>query len=159
MVTTKRLTITDTCTDDFPEIKESLNDKYIQANVIGIPTDLDHWLNSDGIKLTVRLKDTNELVGVMCVNIFSSTADIGGWCCKKFRNNGYAHEVYKSVADTLYKNGIHKLTANCLKGNRMAIYLLESLNFVFNTTLKEHCVIGPKYHDILLYEKIARLKA
>lgn len=159
MVTTKRLTITDTCVDDLPEIKESLNDKYIQTNVIGIPTDLEQWLNSDGIKLTIRLKDTNELVGVMCVSIFSSTADIGGWCVEKFRKQGYAHEVYKSVSDTLYQNGIHKLTANCVKGNRKAIYLLESLNFTFNTTLKEHATIGPKYQDLLLYERIARLKA
>jgi RimJ/RimL family protein N-acetyltransferase len=155
MVTTDRLTITDTCLNDLPEIEKSLDDKGIHANMVAIPDNINDWFYSDTTKLTVRLKTNNELVGVVCINIFSTTADIGGWCCEKFRNNGYAVETYKSVSKTLFENGIHKITANYVKGNRLAQKLLESLDFVYNTTLKEQAALGPKYVDIIVCEKFS----
>ena len=156
MKTTNRLVLKYTTSDDFDEIIKSLDDKYIQDNVVGLPDNLNVWI-SNGTKLTVRLKN-NEFVGVMCINEFSTTADIGGWCVEKFRGNGYAHEAYNIISEILFAGGTHKLTANCIKGNTLAISLLESLNFAYNTTLKEHAVIGIDYVDILLYERFRSLK-
>lgn len=157
MIETKRLTIQEVDIDkDLEDIKESLKDPFIQDNVYGIPPikDVEDWLvNNNAMILIARTKDTNEFIGLITVTIFSTTADIGGWCVNKNRKQNYAKEVYTSISKTLFENTIHKITATCIKDNLLARILLESLKFDHIATLKEHAILNGRFVDIMLFER------
>lgn len=166
MITTNRTHIRLMNPFELPDLRRELyEDKEIYSLMLGLPDvkDLTNWfraLRDTKSLYSVIDKRLGEMIGILILNSMYSTVDIGGWLFKDFRKIGIAKEVYDALEKYLFEDvkkmsytNVHKLTANCLSTNNMAIRTLESLHFKKICTLREHACLNGKYVDIELYEK------
>lgn len=158
MFETRRLYLKEVTIKDIHDVRESVNDPYIQTYVLGAPffTQAETWVKnstSSQTRLVARVKGTNEFVGVVVFTEFSSTVDIGGWVLSKFKRLGYAKEVYDACSFILFEAGKHKITGTCIKGNEEAEGFMYSQGFSLVVTLREHATKNGKLVDIQLFEK------
>jgi len=159
MILTQRLELTNMGIKDVALVRESLNDPMVQNQIIGIPfyTQVSAWYQSkplNALYLIARDKITQDMVGVMILQQFSTTLDIGGWVCERYRHKGYVKEAYEAVMKVAKECGTHKLTANCITTNERARELITTMGFTQCCVLREHAKIGDQFVDVVLYEKL-----
>ncbi len=143
MITTARLKLRRFKVEDAAEMRPLINDKDIADNIAEIPypytiENAVDWLKrreaedkySQNLVLAITLKDTNELVGGVSLNInhFADTADLGYWFARKFWNQGYATEVAKAMIEHGFiKLNLYAIKACSFKWNAASLRVFEKI--------------------------------
>lgn len=128
-------------------------DIYLNANDIEIsrftslpyPYTLNHA--KDFINITKERKKSNwyelgieyenKIVGMFCLKLKKTSANIGFWIGKDYRRKGLTFESCQLIIDYCKKIGIKKINAECLLNNFKSSLLLEKLNFKLKRETKD----------------------
>ena len=119
------------------------------------------WRISTDEMIAVELKKTHKMIGnVYLGNRECENIEIGYVFNKNYWGKGYAKEACMSLIESCFKNGIHRIYAECDPNNSNSWRLLESLGFVKEAHLKENVYFwkdengNPIWKDTYIYSKL-----
>jgi [ribosomal protein S5]-alanine N-acetyltransferase len=98
--------------------------------------------NNDSIYWTIKLKNTNDLIGTICfwnIDFENDIAEIGYELLTEYQRLGFMQEALTAVVDYGFKIGFKTIKAFPNALNVPSIKLLERNNFQLIGELKEHC--------------------
>lgn len=109
----------------------------------------------------IELKDTHKVIG----NIYFgkrdfNTRELGYVLNEKFQHKGYGSEAAKAVVDYFFKNGLHRVFAECCPQNECSWKLMEKIglekeaHFKQNASHRQNPDGSPIYWDTLIYAKL-----
>ncbi len=118
---------------------------------------IDDWPGgeNDWVLLSVLLKGSNELIGMVCFNFESlefKRVEIGYRFHHDFHGKGYAIEAVKTLVDFLMKQlKVHKILAYCVAEHTASFKLMEKIGMQREACLRQHSILRGKWHDELIY--------
>lgn len=119
------------------------------------------WRISTDEMIAVELKKTHKMIGnVYLGNRECENIEIGYVFNKNYWGKGYAKEACMSLIESCFKNGIHRIYAECDPNNSNSWRLLESLGFVKEAHLKKNVYFwkdengNPIWKDTYIYSKL-----
>lgn len=161
---TERLKILPTCITDADEICELRNDlttvlwltdptlysvDQVRSWILNMPSSSARW--------TVRLKDTNEFVGLFRldhIDKLNKSIQVGLDIASPHRRKGYAEETYTAVLDYLDKYlGMYLFYLYVASGNDSALSLYNKLGFKESGRLPEAILRNGKRYDYIIMFK------
>jgi RimJ/RimL family protein N-acetyltransferase len=114
-------------------------------------------------ELPIRLKSTNELVGVMAVlkvDRKNRNAELGYWIAMDHWNRGFATEAGLRVLDFVFNVlNLERIYAKCIPDNKKSSRVMEKLGMKYEGTfrhevLKENRFLDMKYFAVLRGELV-----
>ena len=107
--------------------------------------------NQDWAAVSVRLLETGEYIGLVCLryeSIENDTMEIGWRLDHKYQGKGYATEAAKSLLDFI-KTEIkpHKVVACCVAENTASSNIMHKLGMEKEAHFRENFKIGGKWTD------------
>ena len=105
IIETKRLSLRPLTIEDAPKVQRFLDDPTIAEQLPAVPHPLpeggaEEWIRSSsaGLMFAVVGRRTGTFGGVIGLHVEEGNrAQLGGWCVKPFRKNGYATEALHAV--------------------------------------------------------------
>lgn len=97
------------------------------------------WRISTDEMIAIELKENHKMIGNIYVGKRDfNSLEIGYVFNKKYWHKGYARESCKAVIEEKFKEGIHRIFAECDPQNENSWKLLESLGFLKEAHLIEN---------------------
>lgn len=110
---------------------------------------------SDWVLFGLRLKSTNDYIGMVCFcyeSIDNDTVEIGWRLGHEAMGKGYATEAAKCVLDFI-KTTIkpHKVVAYCIAENIASSNIMTKLGMEKEAHLRQFCKLGGQWQDEAIY--------
>ncbi|MBT5144913.1 MAG: GNAT family N-acetyltransferase [Gemmatimonadetes bacterium] len=122
-----------------------------------IATARDLPLGAEGhyLHVSVVLKQTDELIGNVCIKVESQThgqGDVGWFLSSDHRGQGLATEACRAWIDFCFKElGLHRITARCDAKNTRSRAMMERLGMRREGDYKEIAFFDDVWHDQYCY--------
>ena len=154
--------------DDAEEIYQNVKDIDIARYMINLP----HPYPEDGAikyikqatelmkkglsyELSIRLKTTGELVGVMAilkVDRKNKNAELGYWIAKKYWNSGFASEAGLRILEFGFEVlNLERIYAKYYPENKASSRVMEKMGMKFEGTMRHEIFKKGKYFDMSYY--------
>ncbi|BCN29825.1 GNAT family N-acetyltransferase [Anaeromicropila herbilytica] len=112
---------------------------------------MDEYDNEEEITWGIRLKETNELIGICCLGDFDEEArraEIGYDLVSDRWNSGFATEALEAIVHYGLKvMNLNRIEAFITPGNDASVRVLEKLNFTREGLVRERDMIKGKLED------------
>lgn len=163
-IETERLILRKFEEKDLKDLYEYLSDEqtlifepYKPLTLAEAEIELNNRINNDEM-IAVELKSERKVIG----NVYFGERDfrakeIGFVFNRKYWKNGFAHESCQAVIKNAFKNGTHRIFAECDPKNEASWKLLSSLGFVREGYLKQNIYFWsdengvPQWKDTYIY--------
>lgn len=170
-IETERLLIRNYNENDLDDLYEYLSDEetvrfepYSAMSLEETKKNLEWRISSDEI-FAIELKDKHNEKGKMIGNVFlgkreCESLELGYVLNRKFWKKGYAFEACSALCGEAFKNGIHRIEANCDPLNESSWKLLEKLGFVREGHLHKDIYFrkdengNPLWKDTYIYSRL-----
>lgn len=164
---TERLILRRYNDDDLQDLYEYLSnpkvveyEPYKVMNMDEVKKILDYRISSEEF-LAVELKENNKMIG----NIYLGKRDlesleIGYVFNEKYWKQGYAKESCEKLIEEIFKNGTHRIFAECDPNNEDSWKLLEKMSFEREGRLKHNVYFWrdidncPIWKDTFIYARL-----
>ncbi|MGN1344619.1 MAG: GNAT family N-acetyltransferase [Traorella sp.] len=118
---------------------------------------LEYRLHNDEF-IALQLKETGKVIGnIYLGNKEYNAKEIGYIINKNYQRKGYAKEALSKIIKELFKQGVHRIYAECAPANECSWKLLESLNFKREAHFKQNIYFrkdkdnNPIWQDTYVY--------
>lgn len=157
--------------EDLHDLYEYLSDEIVvryepyKAMTMDETKENLNWRISTDEMIAVELKFNHKMIG----NIYLGHRDfdsleIGYVFNRCYWGEGYAKEACRALVEDKFRNGIHRIYAECDPENESSWKLLESIGFVKEGYLRQNVFFWkdeegrPIWKDTLLYAKLNETK-
>lgn len=164
---TKRLILRRYNADDFNDLYEYLSDNEVvkfepyKAMTAEETKDNLKWRIETDEMIAVELKENHKMIG----NVYLGKRDfnsleIGYVFNRKNWGNGYAKESCEALVQYSFRNGTHRIFAECDPDNENSWRLLEAIGFEREAHLKQNVYFwtdeqgNPIWKDTYIYAKL-----
>lgn len=164
---TKRLILRRYNADDFNDLYEYLSDNEVvkfepyKAMTAEETKDNLKWRIETDEMIAVELKENHKMIG----NVYLGKRDfnsleIGYVFNRKYWGNGYAKESCEALVQYSFRNGTHRIFAECDPDNENSWRLLEAIDFEREAHLKQNVYFwtdeqgNPIWKDTYIYAKL-----
>lgn len=164
---TKRLILRRYNADDFNDLYEYLSDNEVvkfepyKAMTAEETKDNLKWRIETDEMIAVELKENHKMIG----NVYLGKRDfnsleIGYVFNRKYWGNGYAKESCEALVQYSFRNGTHRIFAECDPDNENSWRLLEAIGFEREAHLKQNVYFwtdeqgNPIWKDTYIYAKL-----
>jgi len=171
MIETKKLFLRAITQKDAERINLLVNDIAITSTTLRIPypssiEDTNTWIENhrrncksgDQAVFGIILKETNELIGVISLDINKSdeNAELGYWIGKHYWRNGYCTEAAEAMMNYGFETlGLHKIFAQHMKDNMSSGRVMKKIGMKHEGSLKQHVKKDGSFKDTEIYGLIA----
>lgn len=172
MLETKRLMLRPIELSDVERINFLVNDKEITSTTLRIPypssiDDTKNWIEDhrkncekgDQFVFGIILKDTNEIIGVISLDINRQheNAELGYWIGKRYWRNGYCTEATEAIIKFGFQElKLHRIFGVSMKENVASGRVMQKIGMKYEGSLKHHIKKDGDFKDIEVYGMIIK---
>jgi RimJ/RimL family protein N-acetyltransferase len=106
-------------------------------------------------ELAIRLKSTNELIGVMAfckVDKKNRNSELGYWITQKYWNSGFASEAAKRILEFGFNVlNLERVFAKCVPENEASKKVMEKIGMQYEGTMRHEILKENQYYDMCYY--------
>ena len=139
-----------------PDVVKFSNQRFIKHEYLSCKKYLDSFNNSENLFITIKLKDSNKMIGTMTA-YFShhQTVDVGIMIGEKSKwGKGFGRDAWKTLLEWLKEdNNIRKITAGTLAINFGMIKLLKDSGMLLEAVKKDQEIVDHKTVDVCYFYK------
>jgi [ribosomal protein S5]-alanine N-acetyltransferase len=166
-IETARLLLRTIAMSDAEKINELSNDKAVAARTLRMPypcslEDTKKFIeqttaqvnSNHSMVLTITLKSTSEIIGVISLQIESQheSGELGYWLGKKYWGNGYGTEAAKAVIHYGFEHyNLNRIYACCMSDNEASGKVLRKVGMQYEGFSKKHIKRDGVFKDIEHY--------
>lgn len=110
----------------------------------------------------IELKESGKVIGnIYCGNRDFEAREVGYIVNKNYQRKGYANEALRAVIEEAFKNGVHRVYAECDPRNECSWKLLEKAGLEREAYFKKNIFFHrdengmPKWKDTYVYAKLS----
>lgn len=118
--------------------KEDFYEAYPDITYENGRNHLEYRVHNDEF-IAIQLKEDRKVIGnIYMGNRECETSELGYIVNKNYQRKGYAKEAITAVLNDAFRNGVHRVYAECAPGNECSWKLLEDLNFAREAFFKQN---------------------